>query len=91
MPASEICASKSPRVNFYTYLRACCFLLAYLLYTNRYLRFFLLPVFVYAAVTFDYRLLLLPSTLVSGAKTLMRALPAFIGYHAAKSLPTGVR
>ncbi|KAI1291778.1 Solute carrier family 22 member 8 [Halotydeus destructor] len=43
------------------------------------------------SATFDYRLLLLPSILVSGAKTLMKTLPAFIYYHSVKSLPTGVR
>ncbi|RWS12894.1 organic anion transporter-like protein [Dinothrombium tinctorium] len=38
---------------------------------------------------FDYRLLLLPSMLVSGGRTLLRTLPAFIWYHTVKTLPTG--
>lgn len=40
---------------------------------------------------FDYRLLLVPSTLVSAAKALLKSLPALVWYHAVKTLPTGIR
>ncbi|XP_074602074.1 organic cation transporter protein-like [Brevipalpus obovatus] len=40
---------------------------------------------------FDYRLLLLPSTLVSVARSLLVVLSYFLWFHAAKTLPTGIR
>ena len=44
-----------------------------------------------AMVDFDYRLLLLPSTFVLIARTLIIALPALIWFHVAKTMPTGIR
>uniref|UniRef100_T1L1N6 Major facilitator superfamily (MFS) profile domain-containing protein n=1 Tax=Tetranychus urticae TaxID=32264 RepID=T1L1N6_TETUR len=40
---------------------------------------------------YEYQLLLIPSTLVSGARTLLMTLPIFIWYHTIKTLPTGIR
>jgi len=40
---------------------------------------------------FDYRLLLVPSTLVSASKALVKSIPALVWYHAVKTLPTGIR
>ncbi|XP_053210224.1 organic cation transporter protein-like [Panonychus citri] len=40
---------------------------------------------------YNYHILLIPSTLVSAARTLLMTLPIFIWYHTIKTLPTGIR